>query len=133
GNSNWRGPVWMPLNCLLIESLYEYHRYYGDGFKVECPVGSGNMATLEQVAQMLSRRLAGLSLKDENGRRAVMASYPDLVPQADGADLMLFHEYYHGETGAGLGASHQTGWSGMVALLLQPRRESRRGKLPDCG
>jgi hypothetical protein len=151
GNSNWRGPVWMPLNCLLIEALYEYHRYYGDEFRVECPTGSGNLATLEQVADMLSRRLASLFLRDEHGRRAVMASYPVLqkeeqeaVQNENQADQdagqgtgkqtgrVLFHEYYNGDTGAGLGASHQTGWSAMVALLLMPRLDDRRGKVPSC-
>ncbi|HUZ63216.1 MAG TPA: glucosidase [Acetobacteraceae bacterium] len=124
GNSNWRGPVWMPINYLLVEALFEYQRFYGDGLKVEYPTGSGNQVPLRIVAQALAERLAGLSLKGTDGKRPVMAAYPALQDDPDSQDLVLFHEYYHGDTGRGVGASHQTGWSGLVALLLQPRVEA---------
>ncbi|WP_283149572.1 MGH1-like glycoside hydrolase domain-containing protein [Silvimonas soli] len=132
GNSNWRGPVWMSLNYLLVESLYEYHRYYGEDFKVECPTRSGQMLTLRQIADLLSQRLAGLTLRDQSGRRPVMAAYPALYADPAQSGRILFHEYYHGDNGSGLGAAHQTGWSGLVALLLQPRREHARADIPSC-
>jgi hypothetical protein len=120
GNSNWRGPVWIPMNYLLIDSLYEFHRYYGDDFKVEFPVGSGRLATLSEIADNLRNRLASLFLRGKDGRRPVLGA-SDLMQRDPGfRDQLLFHEYYHGETGAGLGASHQTGWSGLIALLLHP-------------
>jgi len=120
GNSNWRGPVWLPINILLIDSLREFHRYYGDDFRVECPTGSGVHCSLEQVAGMLSQRLTGLFLKGPDGRRALHGD--DELSQTDPhfRDNVLFHEYFHGDTGRGLGASHQTGWTGCVALLLSP-------------
>ena len=118
GNSNWRGPVWLPINYLLVRALQEFHRYYGNEFQVECPVGSGAMLDLAQVAHEIARRLARLSLRGPDGQRPVMAAYPGLLSQAGAADLVLFHEYYHGDDGRGVGASHQTGWSGLVALLL---------------
>jgi len=123
GNSNWRGPVWFPLNYLLIESLQKFHHYLGDDFKVECPTGSGKMMTLWEVAAELSRRLSRLFLCDETGRRAVHGA--DTRYQADPhwRDLVLFYEYFNAETGAGLGASHQTGWTGLVAKLLQQSGE----------
>ena len=118
GNSNWRGPVWMPVNILLIDSLREFHRYYGADFTVECPTGSGVYLSLDQVADMLNRRLSTLFLRDGNGRRAVFGD--DEIAQTDEhfRDNIIFSEYFHGDTGRGLGASHQTGWSGCVALLL---------------
>jgi hypothetical protein len=121
GNSNWRGPIWMPVNYLVIEALYEFHYYYGNDFTVECPVGSGQYVSLKQVAEELSRRLCSLFLRDKDGRRPVFGD--NELAQADPAfrDHVLFHEYFHGDTGKGLGASHQTGWTGVVALLLQPR------------
>jgi hypothetical protein len=124
GNSNWRGPVWMPVNYLLVESLREFHRYYGDDFTVECPVGSGQRMTLREVADELSRRLARLFLRGPDGRRPAFGD--DRLFQQDPAfrDHLLFHEYFHGDTGRGVGAAHQTGWTGLVALLLQPRTES---------
>ncbi len=130
GNSNWRGPVWLPINYLIVEKLYDFQRYYGDDFTVDYPSGSGQSVSLREIAQMLAQRLAGLSLRDASGRRPVMAAYPGLAEQPGGADLVLFHEYYHGESGRGVGASHQTGWSGLVALLLQPRREEAASNLP---
>jgi hypothetical protein len=130
GNSNWRGPIWMPVNYLLIESLYEFHRYYGNEFQVEYPTGSGAKRSLKGVAGALGERLTRLFLLDENGQRPVMAAYPQL--QADPAcrDLVLFHEYFHGDNGRGVGASHQTGWSGLVALLLQPRIATEVADIP---
>ncbi|HSR49294.1 MAG TPA: glucosidase [Acidobacteriota bacterium] len=125
GNSNWRGPLWFPLNYLLIESLQKFHHYYGDDFKVECPVGSGRLATLEEVAEDLSQRLVGLyRLKGEQGRPA-MAYHPKLQKDPRFRDYLLFHEYFHGDSGRGAGASHQTGWTGLVAKLIQPRRKEK--------
>ena len=121
GNSNWRGPVWMPINYLLIESLQQFHHYYGDDFKVECPTGSGKFVTINDVADELSRRLTRLFLKGEDGQRPVLKSHPKLATDPHFRDYVLFHEYFHGDTGRGVGASHQTGWTGLVAKLLQPR------------
>lgn len=121
GNSNWRGPVWMPLNYMLIESLREFHRYYGENFSVEFPTGSGYLASLDEVADGLSQRINRLFLRDDAGNRPSMAGYPLLEIDPESRDLVLFHEYFHGENGRGLGASHQTGWSALVALLLQPK------------
>jgi hypothetical protein len=121
GNSNWRGPVWMPLNYMLIESLREFHRYYDENFSVEYPSGSGYLASLEEVADGLSLRISRLFLRDDEGNRPSMAGYPQLQIDPESRDLVLFHEYFHGENGRGLGASHQTGWSALVALLLQPK------------
>jgi hypothetical protein len=121
GNSNWRGPIWMPVNYLLIESIFEFYRYYGDDFKIECPVGSGHLLTLREVAEELSRRLCRLFLRSEDGRRPVLGDHP-IYADAEFRDHVLFYEYFHGDTGRGVGASHQTGWSGLVALLLQPRK-----------
>ncbi len=122
GNSNWRGPVWMPLNFMLIESLREFHRYYDESFSVEYPTGSGYLASLEEVADGLSHRINSLFLRNDQGNRPSMANYPQLEIDPESRDLVLFHEYFHGENGRGLGASHQTGWSALVALLLQPRK-----------
>jgi hypothetical protein len=122
GNSNWRGPIWFPVNFLLIESLQKFHHYYGNDFKIECPTGSGNFVTIEQVADELSRRLARIFLKDEHGRRAVFGDQPKLQGDPHFKDHLLFYEYFHGDTGRGVGASHQTGWTGAIAKLLQPRR-----------
>ncbi len=123
GNSNWRGPVWMPMNFLIIESLQKFHHYYGDDFKVECPAGSGKFITLNDVACELSQRLAKLFLKDADGQRPVLKSHPKLATDPHFKDYILFHEYFHGDNGRGLGAGHQTGWTGIVAKLLQPRAE----------
>jgi len=120
GNSNWRGPIWMPVNFLLIESLRRFHCYYGDEFKVECPTHSGNFLTIAQVADELSRRLSMLVLRDQSGRRAVFGDDPRLQSDPHFRDYVLFHEYFHGDTGRGVGASHQTGWTGLLATLLQP-------------
>ncbi len=119
GNSNWRGPVWMPVNYLLTESLRRLHRYYGTGLTVECPVGSGRMLSLHDVADELSQRLVSLFTRGADGRRAVHGEHPRLQADPDFKDLVLFYEYFDGDTGRGVGASHQTGWSGLVALLIQ--------------
>ena len=121
GNSNWRGPVWMPLNYLLIESLQKFHHYYGDDFKIECPTGSGKFMTILEVARELTRRLTRLFLKGADGQRPVLKYHPKLATDPHFKDYVLFHEYFHGETGRGVGASHQTGWTGLVAKLIQPR------------
>jgi len=121
GNSNWRGPIWMPLNYLIIESLQKFHHYYGDDFKVECPTGSGQLMTIRQIADELSRRLTKLFLKGEDGQRPVLKYHPKLATDPHFKDYVLFHEYFHGDNGRGVGASHQTGWTGLVAKLLQPR------------
>ncbi|HKX82748.1 MAG TPA: hypothetical protein VJL58_00880 [Pyrinomonadaceae bacterium] len=123
GNSNWRGPVWFPVNYLLIESLQKFHHYYGDDLKVECPTGSGNWMNLWEVSQELSRRLSRIFLKDENGRRPVFGSLDKFQTDEHFRDHLLFYEYFHGDNGAGLGASHQTGWTGLVAKLLQQSGE----------
>jgi hypothetical protein len=121
GNSNWRGPIWLPANYLLVESLYEFHRYYGDDFLVEFPTASGQRATLAAIADELRGRLARLFLRGADGSRPCLArQVPPLAGPAFG-DHLLFNEYFHGDSGAGLGASHQTGWSGLIALLLHPR------------
>ncbi len=122
GNSNWRGPIWMPVNYLLIESLQRFHYYYGEDFKVECPTGSGRLLTRDQIADELSARLSRLFLKGEDGQRPVLKYHPKLASDPHFQDYILFHEYFHGDTGRGVGASHQTGWTGLVAKLLQPRR-----------
>jgi len=119
GNSNWRGPVWFPINYLIIESLQKFHRYYGDDLRVECPTGSGNFVTLEQVATELSRRLTRLFLLDDKGQRPIYGGQSHFQTDPHWRDYVLFHEYFHGDNGAGLGASHQTGWTGLVAKLIQ--------------
>jgi hypothetical protein len=118
GNSNWRGPVWFPVNYLLIEALERYHHFYHDTLKVECPTGSGRMMTLDEVAGELRRRLAGIFLADGEGRRPCFGGDPRFAADPHWKDLLLFHEYFHGDDGRGLGASHQTGWTALVALML---------------
>ena len=118
GNSNWRGPVWMPVNYLLVESLLRLHRFYGDGYRIACPTGSDTMMTLAEVAGTLSQRLVGLFTRGADGRRAVHGDHPVLQGDPHFRDLVLFYEYFDGDTGRGVGASHQTGWSGLVALLI---------------
>jgi len=123
GNSNWRGPVWFPLNYLLIESLQKFHHYFGDAFRVECPTGSGRHLTLWEVSQEISRRLYRTFLRDERGRRPVYGDWEKFQGDQHWRDLLLFFEYFHGDTGRGLGASHQTGWTGLVAKMLQQSGE----------
>ena len=119
GNSNWRGPVWFPVNLLLIRALIQHYRYYGDDLRVECPTGSGTMMTLFEVAEELSRRLVGTFLRDGDGQRPVYGGTRLFQDDPHWRDLILFYEYFHGDNGAGLGASHQTGWTGLVARLIQ--------------
>ncbi|HEY9609715.1 MAG TPA: hypothetical protein V6C93_10135, partial [Allocoleopsis sp.] len=119
GNSNWRGPIWFPVNFLLIESLQKFHHYLGDDFKIECPTGSGNMMTLWEVAAELSHRLTRIFLKDSSNTRPVYGGAEKFQSDPNWQDLILFYEYFHGDNGAGIGASHQTGWTGLVAKLIQ--------------
>jgi len=118
GNSNWRGPIWMPVNFLILLALKQFHEYYGDTFKVECPTGSGNLMNLSEVADELSRRLCSIFRRDGKGNRAVFGDSDLFNKSADWRDLVPFHEYFHGDTGRGCGASHQTGWTGLIAQLL---------------
>ncbi len=126
GNSNWRGPVWFPINYLLIESLQKFHHYYGDDFLVECPTGSGQYLTLDAIADDLSQRLINLFLRDERGWRPFNGGNTFLQTDPHWRDYLLFHEYFHGDNGAGLGASHQTGWTGLVAKLIQQQGSKQR-------
>ena len=123
GNSNWRGPVWMPVNFLIIESLQRFHYYYGDDFKVECPTNSGNYITLNQVAEFLTERLTKLFLLNNEGKRAVFGDNEKFQTDNNFKNYLLFYEYFDGDNGRGVGASHQTGWTALIAKLLQPRRK----------
>jgi len=118
GNSNWRGPIWMPVNALIIRALLQYYSYYGDAFQVECPTGSGRKMTLYQIAEEISRRLTSMFTLDGEGRRAVFGGAEKFQTDPHWRDCLLFYEYFHGDNGAGLGASHQTGWTGIVARAL---------------
>jgi hypothetical protein len=118
GNSNWRGPVWMPVNVLLIRGLLNLYQFYGDDFKVECPTGSGNRLTLFEVAKEIARRLSSIFLRDEGGRRPVYGGSKKFQEDPNWRDYISFYEYFHGDNGAGLGASHQTGWTGIIARTL---------------
>ena len=118
GNSNWRGPIWMPVNALIVRALLQYHLYYGDAFTVECPTGSGRQMNLYQVAEEIGRRLANIFLKDKDGRRPVSGGTRKFQEDPHWRDCVLFYEYFHGDNGAGLGASHQTGWTGVIARLM---------------
>ena len=118
GNSNWRGPIWMPVNALLVRALLQYYSYYGNDFTVECPTGSGRQLNLYQVAEEISRRLASIFLKDQSGRRPVFGGSGKFQDDPHWRDCLLFYEYFHGDNGAGLGASHQTGWTGIIARSL---------------
>jgi len=119
GNSNWRGPIWMPMNFLIIESLRRFHSYYGDDFKVECPTASGRLQHLGEVADELCRRLCRIFLRNEEGRRPVFGDSGIEQTNVRFRDNLLFYEYFHGDSGCGRGASHQTGWTALIALLLQ--------------
>jgi Glycosyl hydrolase family 63 C-terminal domain len=118
GNSNWRGPIWMPVNHLILLALRQYHNYYGDSFKIECPTGSGNLKTLGEIAHDLARRLAGLFLRNKDGKRAVFGGNKLFNEDPNWRDLIPFYEYFHGDNGRGCGASHQTGWTGLIAQIL---------------
>ena len=135
GNSNWRGPVWMPLNYLLVEALKRHHHFYDDAFQVECPTGSGRMMTLLGVAEELERRIAALFLADAQGRRPCLGDGALYRNDPHFAGLLLFHEYFHGETGRGLGASHQTGWTALASNVLErvATTRGRRGGGPEVG
>ncbi|NOZ61377.1 MAG: glucosidase [Calditrichaeota bacterium] len=118
GNSNWRGPIWFPVNYLIVESMKKFYQYYGDDFKIECPTGSGKMATIDEAANEIIRRLCRLFFRDKNGRRPVFGDNEKFQTDPRFSDQILFHEYFHGDTGKGIGASHQTGWTGLVADLI---------------
>jgi hypothetical protein len=119
GNSNWRGPIWMPVNAMLVQSLRKLYSYYGDGFQIECPTGSGRLMTLWEVAGEIARRLSNIFLRDKDGRRPIYGNTQKFQNDPHWRDLILFFEYFHGDNGAGLGASHQTGWTGLVAWAIK--------------
>jgi hypothetical protein len=119
GNSNWRGPVWMPVNIVIIRALLQFYLYYGDNFKIECPTGSGKMMNLFEVAKEIADRLSRLFLRNQQGRRPVYGWTEKFQSDPHWRDHILFYEYFHGDNGAGLGASHQTGWTGCVAKIIQ--------------
>jgi hypothetical protein len=119
GNSNWRGPIWMPVNVLLLRGLLKLYAFYGEDFKVECPTGSGNQMTLFEVAQEIGKRLISLFTRDESGKRPVYGCADVFQNDPNWRDHILFYEYFHGDNGAGIGASHQTGWTGTIATLIQ--------------
>lgn len=133
GNSNWRGPVWMPVNFLIVRALLQYYMYYGDAFTIDCPTGSGRQMTLYQVAEEIARRLAGLFLRDGDGRRPVYGNTEKFQQDPHWRDLILFYEYFHGDNGAGLGASHQTGWTGIVARLMHVFATSNAAQFLELG
>jgi hypothetical protein len=119
GNSNWRGPIWVPVNAMLIRGLLQFYMYYGDAFKVECPTGSGRMMNLFEVAKDIADRLIRIFLRNAQGKRPVYGAADKFQSDPHWRDYLLFYEYFHGDNGAGVGASHQTGWTGMVAKLIQ--------------
>ena len=131
GNSNWRGPIWFPVNFLLIESLHKFHHYYGDDFKIECPTGSGNYVTIEQAAQELATRLTRIFLRNGDQRRAVFGGNEKFQKDEHFRDHIPFYEYFHGDNGRGVGAAHQTGWTGLIANLLRPAAKSQEVS-PTC-
>jgi hypothetical protein len=118
GNSNWRGPIWMPVNVLLIRALLQLYSFYGDEFTVECPTGSGRQMTLFEIARDIAERLERIFLRDEHGKRPVYGATRRFQEDPHWRDLILFYEYFHGDNGAGIGASHQTGWTGLVSALI---------------
>jgi hypothetical protein len=131
GNSNWRGPIWFPINFLLIEALERYHYFYGDDFQIECPTGSGQKMNLAEVARELSTRLASLCLPDSTGQRPCHGEDRRYADDPHFKDLVLFYEHFHGDNGRGLGASHQTGWTALVARCIESmakRRQAAGGK-----
>ena len=123
GNSNWRGPVWFPVNFLIIESLQRFHHYYGDDFRIECPAGSGNFTSLKNVSEELTGRLTSIFLPAENNTRPVYGDESIFNHDPFFKDFILFYEYFNGDNGKGLGASHQTGWTGLIAKLIHPKKD----------
>jgi hypothetical protein len=119
GNSNWRGPIWMPMNALLLRALLQFYLYYGEGFKIECPTGSGNLMNLFEVAREIANRLERIFLRDDSGSRPVYGGTEKFQNDPHWRDLILFYEYFHGDNGAGIGASHQTGWTGLIANYIE--------------
>jgi hypothetical protein len=119
GNFNWRGPIWMPVNAVLIRALLQYYLYYGDSFRIECPTGSGKLMNLFEVAREIANRLTRIFLRDKSGRRPVYGGAEKFQTDPQWKDYILFYEYFHGDNGAGLGASHQTGWTGVIAKLIE--------------
>ena len=133
GNSNWRGPIWMPVNSLIVRALANYYAYYGDDLTVECPTGSGPCMNLYQVAEELTRRLASIFLRDNQGRRPVYGGCRKFQEDPHWRDLVLFYEYFHGDNGAGLGASHQTGWTGTIARAIHTFATSTAEQVLELG
>jgi hypothetical protein len=129
GNSNWRGPIWFPANLLIVRALVLLYEYYGNDFKIECPTGSGKLMNLLEVAREIADRLASIFVRDADGKRAVFGNNRVFQNETNWRDCLLFYEYFHGDTGAGLGASHQTGWTGTVARLIQFFADSRGERL----
>src|SRR6185369_5346878 len=119
GNSNWLGPIWLPLNMMILRGLIQFYLYYGDSFKIECPTGSGRLMNLFEVSMEIARRLTRIFLRDESGRRPVYGGTEKFQDDPHWRDYVLFYEYFHGDNGAGLGASHQTGWTALVAKFIQ--------------
>ena len=118
GNSNWRGPIWFPINALIVRALHNLHLYYGDNFKIECPTGSGHLMNLSEVAEEIAGRLTNIFLRNEDGRRPLYDNIEKFQQDENWRDCLMFFEYFHGDTGSGVGANHQTGWSGFVAALI---------------
>jgi hypothetical protein len=133
GNSNWRGPIWMPVNGLIIRALLQYYAYYGDDFTIECPTRSGQKMTLYGVAQELTRRLTSIFVRDRGGRRPVYGGARKFQEDPHWRDLVLFYEYFHGDNGAGLGASHQTGWTGIIARAMHLFATTTPGQILQLG
>jgi hypothetical protein len=133
GNSNWRGPIWMPVNTLIIRALLQFYLYYGDNFRIECPTGSGRMMNLFEVSKDIAQRLTRIFLRDPSGRRPVYGGTEKFQTDLHWMDLISFYEYFHGDNGAGLGASHQTGWTGLVAKLIELFGRLDPGKLLAAG
>jgi len=118
GNSNWRGPIWLPMNTLLIRALLQFYLYYGDNFKVECPTGSGKLMNLFEVSHEITNRLTSIFVRDQHGRRPLYGGTEKFQSDPHWRDYLLFYEYFQGDDGAGLGASHQTGWTGLISRLI---------------
>jgi hypothetical protein len=133
GNSNWRGPIWMPVNTLIVRALMNYYLYYGDNFKIECPTGSGRMMNLFEVAKEITERLGRIFLRDEKGHRPVYGGSKKFQEDPHWRDHLLFYEYFHGDNGAGLGASHQTGWTGLVGGLMRLLGTTEQKQLLEAG